>query len=511
MAGGAPNGPDVFLSYAGEDEARARELATALGQSGFSVFWDREIPPGQNWHSYIGEALTHARCVVVAWSRHSIASQWVLEEASEGRDRKVLVPVLLEAVQPPFGFRAIQAANLVEWRPGRSSPAFDGLLRAVQKIVGGQAGSGTEAEAEVAAPPPPAPSEPSTETEPAAAPAAPPPVRSEPHAATVRPPDGQATAWSHRTVAAMVAGVVALAGAGGTVLWLTRAEPPGSTVGPPAPGPSAEPKPSEPSVETAPSAPIEQPSVVATETSEPGEVMRDCPECPEMVLVPAGEFTMGSPADEPDRVYNEGPQRKVTIAAPFWVGRYEVTFAEWDACVAAGGCSTKPDDEGWGRANRPVIHVSWKDAKEYVGWLSQETGKTYRLLSEAEWEYSARARSTTAFWWGKDVGKGNANCDGCGSEWDRKTAPVGSFKANDFGLYDTAGNVWEWVEDCWNVSYRRAPTDGSSWLEGDCTYRGLRGGAWYYEPDLVRSARRDGGNPDIRNPAIGFRIARTGN
>jgi formylglycine-generating enzyme required for sulfatase activity len=239
--------------------------------------------------------------------------------------------------------------------------------------------------------------------------------------------------------------------------------------------------------------------------------MRDCRECPEMVLVPAGEFMRGSPADEPDRVFNEGPQRKVKIAAPFWVGRYEVTFAEWDACVAAGGCSIKPNDEGWGRANRPVIHVSWKDAKEYVGWLSQETGKTYRLLSEAEWEYSARARSTTAFWWGKDVGKGNANCDGCGSEWDgKKTGPVGSFKANDFGLYDTAGNVWEWVEDCWHESYRGSPIDGSSWLEGDCTYRGLRGGAWYYEPRLVRSARRDGGDPAIRNEVIGFRVARTG-
>jgi formylglycine-generating enzyme len=135
--------PDVFLSYAREDEARARELAMALDQRGFSVFWDREVPPGQTWHSYIGEALANARCVVVAWSRHSIASQWVLEEASEGRDRKVLVPVLLEAVQPPFGFRAIQAANLVDWRPSRPSPTFDGLLRALQRIVGGQTGSGT--------------------------------------------------------------------------------------------------------------------------------------------------------------------------------------------------------------------------------------------------------------------------------------------------------------------------------------------------------------------------------
>jgi formylglycine-generating enzyme required for sulfatase activity len=498
------------LSYAGEDEARARELAAALGQCGFSVFWDREIPPGQSWHSYIGEALTNARCVVVAWSRHSIASQWVLEEASEGRDRKVLVPVLLEAVQPPFGFRAIQAANLVDWRPGRSSPAFDSLLRAVQRIVGGQAGSGTEPEAEVAAPPPSKSSETATNTKPGVGPAAP-PVRSEPRAETVRPRDGRAAGWSRRTVAAMVAGFVALAGAGGIVWWLTQPESTDPTAGPEAPGPSiAEPKLSEPSVETVPSAASERTSAASTRTGEHREAMWDCEACPQMVLVPAGEFTMGSPPYEPDRSDDEEPQRKVTIAEPFWVGRYEVTFAEWDACVAAGGCSAKSDDQGWGRANRPVIDVSWNDAKEYVGWLSQKTGKTYRLLSEAEWEYAARAGSRTAYWWGQDVGKGNANCDGCGSQWDNsKTAPVGSFRANDFGLHNTAGNVWEWVDDCWHDSYTGAPTDGSSWLEGDRAHRVLRGGSWKGPPRMVRSANRSRNLPDIRGGDLGFRVART--
>ena len=193
---------------------------------------------------------------------------------------------------------------------------------------------------------------------------------------------------------------------------------------------------------------------------------------------------------------------------PFWVGRYEVTFAEWDACVAAGGCGTRPDDAAWGRDNRPVINVSWNDAKEYVGWLSQETGETYRLLSEAEWEYAARAGSTTAFWWGKGVGRGNANCNGCGSKWDgKRTASVGSFKANDFGLYDTAGNVWEWVEDCWHDSYGDAPTDGTAWVSGD-RRRVLRGGSWVDAPRLIRSANRVGYSPDGRDRLNGFRVAR---
>jgi formylglycine-generating enzyme required for sulfatase activity len=502
-------GPDVFLSYAGEDEARARELATALGQHGLSVFWDREVPPGETWHSHIGEALAQAGCVVVAWSRHSIASDWVREEAGEGRDRKVLVPVLFEAVAPPFGFRAIQAANLVDWRPGRSSPAFDGLLRAVQRIVGGQAGSGTGVEAEVSAPPQPAPPEPAPSPKPPVRPPASSSGSRERRKEPERFPNGQSGAWSRRTVLAALVGFAAIAGAGGAAVLWWRAPPE-----PIAPEPVAEaepltpePGPPDPAVGTEPAVGPATLSPSPSETAEPGDEMQDCPECPEMVLVPAGEFTMGSPPGEPDRDADEGPQRQVTIAAPFWVGRYEVTFAEWDACVGEGGCSYQPHDAGWGRDNRPVIYVSWHDAKEYVGWLSQETGKTYRLLSEAEWEYAARAGSTTAFWWGEDIGKGNANCNACGSEWDN-TAPVGSFRANDFGLYDTAGNVWERVEDCWHDSYNGAPTDGSAWVDGDCSTRVLRGGSWYVGPWLVRSANRLRSLPISRDSYVGFRVAR---
>ena len=206
----------------------------------------------------------------------------------------------------------------------------------------------------------------------------------------------------------------------------------------------------------------------AREALRPGRVFRDCNVCPEMVVVPAGSFTMGSPFSEEDRFDDEGPPRRVTISEPFAVGRYEVTFAEWDACVAAGGCNGyRPDDRGWSRGQRPAINVNWDDAQAYVAWLSRETGERYRLLSEAEWEYATRAETQTRYHWGDSVVRNRANCDGCGSRLDNdRTAPVGSFPANGFRLHDMHGNVWEWVEDCWHGSYDGAPSEGSAWTRG---------------------------------------------
>ena len=244
-----------------------------------------------------------------------------------------------------------------------------------------------------------------------------------------------------------------------------------------------------------------------------GSVFRDCAECPEMVVVPAGSYRMGSPMDEAERDADEGPVHRVTIDEPFAVGRYEVTFAQWDACHADGGCSYRSDDQGWGRGNRPVIDVSWNDAQEYVGWLSGETGRAYRMLSESEWEYVARAGTTTRYWWGDDIGHNRANCNGCGSRWDaRQTAPVGSFSANAFGLYDVHGNVWERVQDCWNDSYVGAQSDGSAWEAGDCASRGIRGGGWQALPRYNRAANRGRAWPPS-NRALGertgFRVARS--
>ncbi len=256
-------------------------------------------------------------------------------------------------------------------------------------------------------------------------------------------------------------------------------------------------------------------STAQADEMTPGSTFRDCDQCPEMVVIPAGSYQMGdmlgeSLNDEQSVHHDERPVHHVTIEYPFAVGKYEVTFAEWDACVAAGGCSHRPDDEGWGRGTRPVIKVSWEDAQEYVKWLSRETGKPYRLLSEAEWEYVARAGTKTTYWWGNALGTNKANCDGCGSQWDDKsTAPVGSFTANAFGVFDTSGNVWEWVEDCHNANYKGAPTDGRAWTSGDCSHRVMRGGSWHHYSGHVRSAFRDWYDLDFQSFEDGVRVART--
>ncbi len=202
----------------------------------------------------------------------------------------------------------------------------------------------------------------------------------------------------------------------------------------------------------------------------------------------------------------------VILASPKTLGhspkaRLVVTFEEWDACFAQGGSSHRPDDRDWGRGRRPLIYVSWHDAQDYVAWLSKRTGKTYRLLSEAEWEYAAQAGT------GREArvtsGAGEANCRGCGSRWDGKqTAPVGSFPANGFGLHDMLGNVWKWTQDCWNKSHAVAPADGSARTDGDRSRRVLRGGSWYYLPEYTRSAFRGWNTADDRFGFLGFRVAR---
>lgn len=241
-----------------------------------------------------------------------------------------------------------------------------------------------------------------------------------------------------------------------------------------------------------------------------GHVFRDGDDCPEMVVIPAGEFMMGSPDGEEGRYPREGPQHKVKIARPFAVGKYEVTFEEWDGCVAAGGCPYSPGDAGWGRGRRPVINVSWEDAQTYVRWLSEETGNGYRLLSEAEWEFAARAGTTTCYSWGNEPGENHANFLASGSPWSgKRTSKVSCFAPNEFGLHDMIGNVWEWVQDCRNDSYDGAPVDGSAWESGDCSRRVLRGGHWVSEPVIARVASRGYGIARHRLSIAGFRVART--
>jgi formylglycine-generating enzyme required for sulfatase activity/DNA-binding winged helix-turn-helix (wHTH) protein len=265
-------------------------------------------------------------------------------------------------------------------------------------------------------------------------------------------------------------------------------------------------------------------TAAAERALQPGASFRECATdqnkdyCPEMVVIPGGSFTMGSPPTEKGRSDFETPQHPVTIARPFAVAKFELTFDEWDTCATYGDCPQGASDVGWGRGRRPVINVTWEDARRYVAWLAKMTGKPYRLLTEAEYEYGARAGTRTAYPWGDKIGNGNANCGGCGSQWDkRQTAPVGSFPANPFGLFDMAGNVFEWVEDCVHPNYNGAPEDGRAWIEGgDCNTRVVRGGSWDNVPAILRSADRFGvsagriGNSTVvRNIFLGFRVART--
>lgn len=236
----------------------------------------------------------------------------------------------------------------------------------------------------------------------------------------------------------------------------------------------------------------------------PGEIFKDCDTCPDLVVVPPGEFSMGSTESE-----FEKPAHRVVIARAFAIGRHEVTFAQWDACAAANACKTDIDDHGFGRGDRPVIDVSWDEAQAFVKWLSAQTGQAYRLPSEAEWEYAARAGSRGSFAWGAAAGDGRANCADCSPNPAGTSLPVGSFRPNAFGLFDMAGNAAEFVEDCWNGGYRSAPTDGAAWRTGQCQLRVLRGGSFTSKANAIRSAARFRYDRDVRYYSNGFRVARS--
>jgi formylglycine-generating enzyme required for sulfatase activity len=349
-----------------------------------------------------------------------------------------------------------------------------------------------------------------------------------------------------RQRALVIGGVLAAALAGAAVLWVEKT--PRSMVPPPSPAsvlPSKTPiQPSPAPLQqttapiqptpvpiqqtTAPIQPLPAPSIPSPNvellsparerTLQPKESFKECANCPVMVVIPAGSFTMGSPETELGRKDNESPQHKITFVQKFAVGRFSVTFDEWDACVADGGChGYSPPDQGWGRGRRPVINVSWNEAQAYLAWLSRKTGKTYRLLSEAEREYVTRAGTITPFWWGSSISTSQANYngnytygdDGARGEFRNETVPVDTFAPNPWGLYHVHGNVSEWTEDCWHDNYRDAPTDGSAWTDADCRQRVRRGGSVGSPPQVLRSAFR------LSNPAvngqlfIGFRVART--
>jgi formylglycine-generating enzyme required for sulfatase activity len=245
------------------------------------------------------------------------------------------------------------------------------------------------------------------------------------------------------------------------------------------------------------------PNSPANAIARAGEI-KDCAACPVLIAVNSGAFTMGNNADDP----SERPAHHVTIGHAFGLAKYSVTVAQWNACADAGACPRLSSDSN-SAPNAPVRDVSWDDAQQYLRWLNKISGKPYRLPTEAEWEYAARGGTSTRYWWGDQMRKGNANCKDCGEPW-RADAPanIGSFAANPFGLYDMNGGVWEWVSDCWHTSYKNAPLDGRSWDEPNCQARVIRGGSWRDGASYMLSSTRFKYDGSVRYSANGFRVAR---
>lgn len=279
--------------------------------------------------------------------------------------------------------------------------------------------------------------------------------------------------------------------------------------------------------------------------AKPDREFKECPDCPQMVGIPAGRFLMGSPAHEPGRFDSEGPQHAVALKA-FALAKYPVTSDEFLAFLRATGYQPEPCNPmlllGWKSPGRglayppaevepprwPAVCLGWKDAQAYVAWINKQARAArpdlasrkdgpYRLPSEAEWEYAARGGTATVRWWGDAIGSNNANCNGCGSPYDRRLlAPVQAFAANPFGLYGMLGNAWEWVEDCWHPTYAEAPADGGVWAGGDCSRHVVRGGSWSNLPIFVRAATRSGVPNNSEDKTVfsdysslsGFRLAR---
>ena len=367
---------DIFLSYKSEDRAKAQIIAKALESHGYSVWWDRIILPGQTFEDVIENELSAANCIVVLWSKESVKSNWVRTEASEGKMRKILIPVLIEDVIPPLAFRHMNAAKLMDWNGTSPHHEFDRLIQS----VGGKLGRAA-------------------------------PMHS-------REPEQEKERTEDKTV---------------------------------------------------------------TNTIDM-----------KFALIPKGEFMMGS--EEYDW---EKPVHTVTISKPFYLSVYQLTQREWETVMGNNPSDFKGD-------NQPVENVSWDDVQEFIKKLNEkENTHKYRLPSEAEWEYAVRARTTTRY----SFGDGDSKLDEYAwySENSDKTHPVGKKKANQWGLYDMHGNVWEWVQDEWHGNYDSAPTDGSAWEDGVSADRVLRGGGWVADAGDCRSADRDFG-PGNRSRFLGFRL-----
>ncbi|MDP3495138.1 MAG: SUMF1/EgtB/PvdO family nonheme iron enzyme [Hyphomonadaceae bacterium] len=498
--------PDVFVSYNREDLPIAQRVVDGLVHEGLNVWLDMELKAGENYDEITEERLRGAKAVVVLWSSRSVKSRWVRAEATIGQRKSTLVPAMIEECDRPVMFELVQTTDLSKWEGDRADPNWRKLVGVIRDRIaaappgplfaeGGvkkQAGKGAKRKA--------APKQVA--------------IRKE-HvvkkrgmgvggvlvsmfallavaAAGIyvwRPQQVNELLASLSNQASTVATDVAslrAAGADTPAPTLTATASPEALVDAAPVDHPATPEPAAPLAETTPAA-------------APANTFRECDACPLMLNVQGGTFMMGAPDDELGRKAWEGPQRKVAMA-PFTMGVSEVSYDEWDACVADSGCGKYTPKDAGARGKLPVTQVSWKDAVAYAAWLTKKTGRAYRLPTEAEWEYAGRGGTTTPFWWGamNDVAKSGSGA---------ATQAVDTLAANPLGLLGVTGNVREWTQDCYVNTFAKAPLDGRSVEVAKCAQRVLRGGSFNDGVEALRIAARARNAPDFRDRLTGFRVA----
>jgi len=480
---------DIFISYSRKDVEMVSILARTLEETGYSVWWDVSgLHGGQSFAKVIQQKLNEAKCAIVVWSPDSVESNWVHSEATLADNRGILLTAVYREASAPMPFNNRHNEDLRGWNGNVFNEGFQKLIKAVHRLCPIPSGKHRQAEAE--------------------------PLAQVPDATTVC--SIKTDSGSSGSVKKWGAGIVAIAVCTGGYYFYSQSQAP---VAPASPAQTSLPQPTVSSAQQDLMVSRQAEEVAAAKKkAEEQQVALDAEKAKKaasskvynlpnnltLLPIPAGEFMMGSDSGQD----NEKPVHKVTFAKSFWMSKTEITFDQYDAYVKATGKSLPEDKGGWGRGSRPVIYVSWNDAQGYVKWLSSnnDQGSQCRLPSEAEWEYSARAGSITKYSWGDTIGKNKANCRGCGSQWDKqKTAPVGSFPENAWGLHDMHGNVWEWVQDTYQASYEGAPSNGEARVKGD-GLRVLRGGSWFSTPLILRSAYRSYGSPDSRGDGFGFRV-----
>jgi formylglycine-generating enzyme required for sulfatase activity len=570
---------EIFISYKSERRKAARHLEQILIRHGYTVWFDHALVRGHDYEAQIQREIGEAKAVIVLWCALSVNSEAVRSEASYAKHKGKQVPVLIEPCELPLFSALTQRIDLTKATCAPSDPAFYPLLDDIERLVGRApqpeykalrdydatwramgafAFAGFPLETGAASQPvlnlgAAAPSK--TEAPDSPAEAAAPPA----HAPSRAERDWERENIAESEDADIIAAYIEQY-AMSERIWAAKARQRLKAVEALIAGRAAQERLARERAEKERLAKEEAEraaqaarfkaqgriEIAAPFVSNangrwflPGagktEWFKDLENGPEMAVIPSGKFMMGSPQNEPERSDSEGPQHEVTIPEPFAIGRCAVTRGQFAAFVAAtghkmeggayvwtGGQWKNDPSKSWrdpGFAqddSHPVVCVNWDDVKAYAAWLSNASGKAYRLPSEAEWEYACRAGSVTPFWWGSSISPHQANYDGSSEpykggggkgEYRKRTVPAKHFDANPWGLYQVHGNVWEWCEDCWNGNYSGAPSDGSAWTTGDCAYRVVRGGSWLGIPRSLRAACRINYYPQYRNDYRGFRVA----